>query len=102
MWRLMGVLVVLALAALTMSHGARTAQAAADKQLVCHLTGNGGAAGDSVPGQRAHIIDISVHAVPAHLRNHGDCLINSEDRTLVGQACDPTDADGNDICDVQP
>ena len=102
MWRLTGVLVVLALAGLTMSHGTPTAQAAADKQLVCHVTGNDGAAGDSLPGQGAHIIEISVHAVPAHLRNHGDCLINSTDRSLIGQSCDPTDANDNDICDVQP
>jgi hypothetical protein len=104
MLRLTGVLVVLALAVLTMSHGTRTAQAAADKQLVCHVTGNGGADGDSLPAgpQRAHIIEVSVHAVPAHLRNHGDCLITSTDRSLIGQPCDPTDANGNDICDVQP
>jgi hypothetical protein len=93
MWRLTGVLAaVLALAVLTMSHGTPTAQAAAEKQLVCHVSDDEG----------AHIIDISVHAVPAHLRNHGDCLINSEDRSLVGQPCDPTDANDNDICDVQP
>ena len=102
MLRLTGVLFVLALAALTLSHGTRTAQAAADKQLVCHVTGNG-ADGDSLSGpQRAHIIEVSVHAVPAHLRNHGDCLITSTDRSLIGQPCDPTDANDNDICDVQP
>ncbi|HZM15223.1 MAG TPA: hypothetical protein VFE28_04400 [Candidatus Krumholzibacteria bacterium] len=66
--------------------------APAGKQLVCHVTGNGG----------AHIIWISLNAVPAHLRNHGDCLINSTDRTLVGEPCDPTDANVNDICDIQP
>ena len=94
MWRLLGVLVaVLALAGLTMFHGTTGADPdPAKKQMVCHV--------DTVGV--AHIIYISNHAVPAHLRNHGDCLINSEDRTLVGQPCDPTDANGNDICDVQP
>jgi len=89
----MGVLVaVLALAGLTLSHGTPTAQAAAAKQLICHVSDAAG----------AHIIEVSVHAVPAHLANHGDCLINSTDRSLIGQPCDPTDANGNDICDVQP
>jgi hypothetical protein len=50
----------------------------------------------------AHIIEIALPAVPAHLRNHGDCLINSTDRSLIGEDCDPTDANGNDICDIQP
>jgi len=94
MKRLLGVLAaLLALALLTMSHSSSRAQPAPEKkQLVCHRA-------DSTS---AHIIDISIHAVPAHLRNHGDCLINSEDRTLVGQPCDPTDANQDDICDVQP
>ena len=93
MWRLMGVLAaVLALVGITMFHGAVSAQAAAEKQMLCHVTGNEG----------AHVIEVSVNAVPAHLRNHGDCLLNSTDRTLIGQPCDATDANDNDICDVQP
>jgi hypothetical protein len=93
MWRLMGVLVaLLALAGLTMSHGTTVAQAAAEKQLICHVSDDHG----------AHVIEVSVHAVPAHLRNHGDCIINSTDRSLIGEPCNPTDANGNDICDVQP
>ena len=93
MWRVMGVLVaMLALAGLTMFHGTTKADPdPAKKQMVCHR--------DSIG---AHLIYISNHAVPAHLRNHGDCLINSEDRTLVGQPCDLTDANDNDICDIQP
>jgi hypothetical protein len=98
MWRLTGVLAaILMLGVLTMPRGTPTAQAAAEKQLICHVTG----AGDSL-GTGAHIIEVSVNAVPAHLRNHGDCLINSEDRSLISQPCNPTDANGNDICDVQP
>jgi hypothetical protein len=93
MWRMMGVLVaVLALAVLTLSHGTPSAQPAADKQLICHVSDDAG----------AHIIEVSVNAVPAHLENHGDCIINSTDRSLIGEPCDPTDANGNDICDVQP
>ena len=92
MWRLMGVLVaVLALAGLTMTHGTLSAQPAG-KQLVCHVP----------DAQQPHIIEVSDHAVPAHLRNHGDCLINSTDRALIGQPCNATDANNNDICDVQP
>jgi hypothetical protein len=92
MWRLLSVLAVIAcLAALTISHGARTAQAG-DKQLICHVS----------PDEGDHIIEVSVHALPAHLDNHGDCIINSTDRTLIEQPCDATDANGNDICDVQP
>ena len=101
MWRVLSVLVaVIALAGLTLSHGTTSAQPGGPKpvregkQLVCHVTG------DSLPS--AHIIEISVNAVPAHLRNHGDCLINSTDRALIGQPCDSTDADLNDVCDVQP
>jgi hypothetical protein len=56
------------------------------------VTGNG----------EAHIIEVSTKAVPAHLRNHGDCVITSTDRALIGQPCDATDANDNDICDVQP
>ncbi len=95
MWRLMGVLVgVLALAGLAMFHGTLPAHANADKQLVCHVSEDDAA--------EAHIIEVSVHAVPAHLEEHGDCLINSTDRSLIGEPCNPTDVNGNDICDVQP
>ena len=103
MWRTLSVLVaVLALAALTMSHGIPSAQAGSKpvrdgKQLVCHVTG----AGDSL-SSGAHIIEVSENAVPAHLRNHGDCLINSVDRSLIGQPCDPARADTSDACAVQP
>ena len=92
MWRMMGVVVaVVALAGLTMSHGKVSAGPAADKQLVCHVTDDSGAL----------IIEVSVSAVPAHLAK-GDCLINSTDRELIGDSCNPTDANNNDICDVQP
>jgi len=93
MWKLMGFLVVVSLVtSLAMFHSASPAQARADKQLICHVS-------DS---QGAHIIEVAEPAVPAHLRNHGDCLINSTDRALIGEACDPTDANDNDICDIQP
>ena len=82
---------VFALAGLTVSHDALQAEPAG-KQLVCHVSDDSG----------AHIIEISENAVPAHLENHGDCLINSSDRDLIGESCDPTDANDNDICDVQP
>ena len=92
MWRPMGVLVaVLALAGLTMSHGTPTVQAG-EKQLICHVS----------PDEGDHIIEVSVNALPAHLANHGDCIINSTDRSLIEQPCDATDANDNDICDVQP
>ncbi len=93
MWRLTGVsLAALAFVGLTMSHGMLSAQPAADKQLVCHVS----------PDEGDHIIEVSVNAVPAHLEEHGDCLINSTDRSLIDQPCDATDANGNDVCDVQP
>jgi len=82
---------VLAFMGLVMSHQVLQA-APPGKQLVCHVTGNDG----------AHIIEIANPAVPAHLENHGDCLINSTNRELIGEPCDPTDANGNDICDIQP
>ena len=92
MWRLTGVLVaVLAIVGLAMSHGRLSAQPAADKQLLCHVS----------PDEGDHIIEVSVNAVPAHL-DHGDCKINSTDRSLIEQPCDATDADGDDVCDVQP
>lgn len=100
MWRLMSLFIaVCALAGLAMLHGAVFAQGgpnnghpAADKQLICHVTDTNG----------AHIIEVAEPAVPAHLREHGDCIINSTNRELIGQPCDPTDANNNDICDVQP
>jgi hypothetical protein len=73
-----------------MSHDALTAQP--EKQLICHVTGNG----------EAHIISVSQSAVRAHLEKHGDCLINATADSLVGIACQSTDANNNDICDVQP
>lgn len=81
---------VLGLVGLLASHG--TVQARGEKQFICHVSDDSG----------AHIIEVSVNAVPAHLANHGDCLINSTDRTLIGEPCDATDANGNDICDIQP
>jgi hypothetical protein len=84
-------LVVLGSFGLVISHDVLLA-APQGKQLVCHVSGNSG----------AHIIWISVNAVPAHLRNHGDCLINSTDRTLVGAPCDPTNLIVDDFCDIQP
>ena len=97
MWRLTAVLMaVAALVGLAMFHGTVQAQPpgrpAADKQLICHVTDDNG----------AHIIEVAEPAVPAHLRNHGDCIINSEDRSLIGEPCNPTDANNNDICDIQP
>ena len=94
MKRLLSVLAALTvLAVLTMSHGNSAAQPpAGKKQLICHREDDKG----------AHIIEVSVNAVPAHLRNHDDCIINSTNRELIGQPCDPTDANNNDICDVQP
>jgi hypothetical protein len=89
----MGVFIaVLGLVGLAMSHGTTPARAAADKQLICHVSDNSG----------AHIIEVAVSAVPAHLENHGDCIINSTDRSLIGEPCNPTDANNNDICDIQP
>jgi hypothetical protein len=78
-----------------MVHGtvhAQAGQPAADKQLICHVSDDSG----------AHIIEVARPAVPAHLAHHGDCLINSEDRTLIGDPCNPTDANNDDVCDVQP
>jgi len=93
MRRILGILAwLLALGAIAFSHSQSSAQPRAEKQLLCHVTGQSG----------AHIIEVSVHAVPAHLRNHGDCMITSTDRSLIGTPCDPTDANGNDICDIQP
>jgi hypothetical protein len=96
MKRFMAVLFALvALAGLVMVHGtvhAQAGQPAADKQLICHVSDDSG----------AHIIEVARPAVPAHLANHGDCLINSEDRTLIGDPCNPTDANNDDVCDVQP
>ena len=93
MWRILGVLIAIAgLGAMSTFHGASTAAAAAEKQLICHVSEEEG----------NHIIEVSVNAVPAHLENHGDCLINSTDRSLIETPCDPTDANGNDICDIQP
>ena len=93
MRRIFGILAwVLALGVIVSSHGRVSAQPRAEKQMLCHVTGNAG----------AHIIEVSVNAVPAHLRNHGDCKINSTDRTLIGTPCNPTDANNDDICDVQP
>jgi hypothetical protein len=92
MWRMMSILVaLLALAVLSVSHRPVSAQPAADKQLICHVADE----------SRTFIIEVAVPAVPAHLA-HGDCLINSTDRDLIGDECDPTDANDNDICDVQP
>jgi len=98
MWRFTAVLVAIAaMLGLAMIHPAVYAQPShghphADKQLICHVA-------DSTS---AHIIEVALPAVPAHLRNHGDCLINSTDRDLIGQPCNPTDANGDDICDIQP
>jgi hypothetical protein len=89
-------LAVSALVGLAMVHSSVYAQPpgrpAADKQLICHVSDEEG----------AHIIEVAQPAVPAHLANHGDCLINSEDRSLIGDPCDPTDANADDICDIQP
>jgi len=89
-------LAVAALVGLTMFHGTVQAQPpgrpAAEKTMLCHVSDDNG----------AHIIEVADPAVPAHLANHGDCIINSDDRSLIGQPCDPTDANNNDICDIQP
>ena len=91
MRRRLGMLLFTALGVMSL-HSTLIAQGGQEKQLVCHKSGKSG---------RSHIISIAAPAVPAHLR-HGDCLINSTDSTLIGQPCDSTDANGNDICDVQP
>ena len=91
MWRVMGLL--LGLSALVLLVSTHTpVQAKQDKVLICHVTDDNG----------AHIIEIAEPALPAHLENHGDCIINSTNRDLIGEDCNPTDANNNDICDVQP
>jgi hypothetical protein len=89
-------LAIAALVGLTMFHGTVQAQPpgrpAAEKTMLCHVSDDNG----------AHIIEVADPAVPAHLANHGDCIINSDDRSLIGQPCDPTDANNNDLCDIQP
>ena len=93
MLKALGFLVaVSALVGSVMFHSASPAQARAEKTLICHVP-------DNQPG---HIIEVALPAVPAHLRNHGDCIINSTDRALIGEPCDATDANDNDICDIQP
>ena len=96
MWRILGALVVVSLfVGMAVFHGTGYAQQgtpAADKQLICHVDDE----------QGAIIIEVADAAVPAHLAKHGDCLINSTDRELIGDECNATDANGNDICDVQP
>lgn len=81
---------VLGLLGLAMSHQVLLAQPG--KQLICHIADD----------QQAFIIEVAVPAVPFHLEQHGDCTINSTERSLIGEPCDPTDANTNDICDVQP
>lgn len=89
----LGGLAMLALATVTPFDGTPPSRAvAADKQLICHVSGEAG----------AHIIDVSKGAVSPHLVDHGDCFIDSTDRELIGEPCDPTDVNGRDICDVQP
>ena len=93
MWRLMGVtLATLAVLGLTMSHGLLAQPEG--KLLLCHVTDE--------PDEPDHIIEVAQAAVQTHLDQHGDCLINSTDRSLIGQPCDATDANNNDICDIQP
>ena len=96
MWRILGALLAVSLfVGMAVFHGTGYAQQgtpAADKQLICHVTDD----------QGAIIIEVADAAVPKHLEQHGDCLINSTDRTLIGEECDATDANANDICDIQP
>ena len=92
MWKLMAVVVgVGALVAAIGTHSPVFAQGQ-EKTLICHVADD----------QQSFIIEVAVPAVPAHLEQHGDCLINSTDRSLIGDECDPTDANDNDICDIQP
>lgn len=94
MKRLLGLSVAaVVLVGLSTSHWLLSAPPEGNKQLVCHV--------DQETGTAA-IIEISVNAVDKHLENHGDCLIGSTDRSLIGQECDATDADGDDQCDTQP
>jgi hypothetical protein len=62
---------------------------AADKVKICHRTGNG----------NAHVIEISEHAVPAHL-NHGDSL-DAADGHENGDACLIPSDEGGDGGDVE-
>lgn len=92
MWRAMGLLAGLAALVFVVSTHAPV-QAKQEKQLICHFDED---------TQTAHIIEVAEPAVDKHLENHGDCLINSTDRELIGDPCNITDANANDICDVQP
>lgn len=79
------------LVGLTTSHLLWSAPPEGSKQLVCHASEDEG----------DHVIEISVNAVPAHL-NHGDCVVGSTDRSLIGKACDTTDDNNDDQCDNAP
>lgn len=96
MWRLLGALLAVSLfVGMAAFHGTGYAQSGTTpehKQLICHVDDE----------QGAIIIEVADPAVPKHLEKHGDCLINSTDRSLIGDECDATDANTNDICDIQP
>jgi len=85
------------LVAVTTTHLLWAAPPEGNKQLVCHVVSEE----DAEEGEVDHIIEVSINAVPAHLA-HGDCLIGSTDRTLIGTECDATDAEDDDQCDTQP
>jgi hypothetical protein len=94
MRRRFGLLFLTALGTVTLMgfHSPLVAQGDQGKRLVCHHSGKSG---------KSHVISVAASAVPAHLK-HGDCLLSSTDSTLVGQACDSTNASETDTCAVQP
>jgi hypothetical protein len=82
MRKLMLLASVVALAALTLVATPAFAQDGGDKVEVCHFPGGNPA--------NAHIIDISVNALPAHLAEH------ERDFVVDGRECPPDGDDGDD------
>ena len=67
-----------------MTYGALSLRAG-EKAKVCHVTGNG----------RAHVIEISVNAVPAHIA-HGDSVLDDDTTLEHGDPCDANSGSDSD------
>ena len=76
-------LAVFAVVGFALAGAAKPGRLKAEKVAVCHLESV-----DSLGVEQRHYIIVNEHAVDAHIRNHGDCVVDPAEVVQAGEPCD--------------
>jgi|GEM_PF-5390461 hypothetical protein len=79
------------LLALPVSHLLWGAPPAGNKRLICHID-------EETPGATGKVLEISIHAIPAHCKNHAGDYINLPATAKQGDDCPALPANAIRVC----